>query len=97
MVVPELTISLAIYAVGALVLTGLYPHAHREVQNDVDAPYVHELYLDTLAAADYRCEGFSYPGYGNPYTKPAYKAYLREIDLGPAEHLIERRFSAICE
>jgi arylsulfatase A-like enzyme len=92
------------------VLTGLYPHAHREIQNDVDAPYAHEVYLDALNAAGYRnyyygkwhagpgtaldhhCDGFSYPGYGNPYIRPAYRAYLRELGLGPAEHLIERGF-----
>jgi arylsulfatase A-like enzyme len=92
------------------VLTGLYPHTHGEIQNDVDAPYAHEVYLDTLAAAgyhntiygkwhagpgtalDHHCEGLSLPGYGNPYIQPAYRAYLREKGLAPAQHLIERGF-----
>ena len=92
------------------VLTGLYPHTHGEIQNDVDASYAHEVYLDALAACGYHnyiygkwhagpgtalnhhCRGLSLPGYGNPYIQPAYRAYLRERDLAPAKHLIERGF-----
>jgi arylsulfatase A-like enzyme len=35
-------------------LTGLFPHNHRELKNDSDAPYAHEVYLDVLASAGYR-------------------------------------------
>jgi arylsulfatase A-like enzyme len=41
---------------------------------------------------DYGCEGFSCPGYGNPYLTPEYADYLRRYNLPPAEHLIERNF-----
>jgi arylsulfatase A-like enzyme len=91
-------------------LTGLLPHSHGEIKNDMNAPYTHELYLDTLAAIGYRnyyygkwhagpgtaydhhCEGFSYPSYNNPYTKPEYKAYLERNGLPEPEILIERSF-----
>jgi len=43
-------------------------------------------------AYDHHCEGFSYPGYGNPYTKPEYHEYLKKRGLPPAEHLVERSF-----
>ena len=32
-------------------------------------------------AHDHYCEGFSYNGYSNPYTKPEYKKYLKNNDL----------------
>ncbi len=35
-------------------LTGLYPHNHRNYHNYTDAPYEHELYLQLLAQAGYR-------------------------------------------
>ncbi len=34
-------------------LTGLYPHNHGELNNGVDHPYDHELYLDTLKELGY--------------------------------------------
>ena len=34
-------------------LTGLYPHAHKQYFNYSDPPYDHEVYLDTLAGAGY--------------------------------------------
>jgi arylsulfatase A-like enzyme len=40
-------------------------------------------------AHDHRCEGFSVPGYGNPYITYAYHDYLRRRGLPPAEHLVE--------
>ena len=44
-------------------------------------------------AHDHHCEGFSYPSYNNPYTKPEYKEYLEKRDLPPEEILIQRNFS----
>lgn len=35
-------------------LTGLYPHAHRQYYNYSEAPYNQEVYLDTLAKGGYR-------------------------------------------
>ncbi len=35
-------------------LTGLYPHNHRELQNDTDHPYHREVYLDLMARGGYR-------------------------------------------
>lgn len=43
-------------------------------------------------AYDHHCEGFSYPDYNNPYTKPEYHEYLKRRGLPTAEHLIERSF-----
>jgi arylsulfatase A-like enzyme len=91
-------------------LTGLFPHNHRELQNDTNHPYDREVYLDALAAAGYRnyyygkwhagagtakdhhAEGFSYPSYNNPYTKPEFREYLAERGLPVPEIMIERSF-----
>jgi arylsulfatase A-like enzyme len=91
-------------------LTGLFPHNHREIKNDSGHPYDREVYLDLLAdqgyrcyyygkwhagpgtALDHGCEGFNYPSYNNPYTKPEYKAYLDARGLPVPEILIERNF-----
>ena len=35
-------------------LTGLYPHNHRNIFNYSNSPYDHEVYLDNLADAGYR-------------------------------------------
>jgi arylsulfatase A-like enzyme len=35
-------------------LTGLLPHNHKELKNDSNAPYAHQVYLDVLASAGYR-------------------------------------------
>ncbi len=35
-------------------LTGLYPHSHEQYYNYSEAPYRHEVYLETLAQAGYR-------------------------------------------
>jgi arylsulfatase A-like enzyme len=43
-------------------------------------------------AKDHRCEGFSYPSYNNPYTKPEYKDYLKRYNLPEPEILIEHSF-----
>jgi len=45
-------------------------------------------------AHDHHCEGFSYPGYGNPYTTPEYYEYLKKRGLLPAKHLIETSFES---
>lgn len=36
-------------------LTGLYPHNHRNFNNYSNSPYDHEIYLNNLASAGYRC------------------------------------------
>lgn len=36
-------------------------------------------------AFDHHCEGFSYPSYNNPYTKPEYKEYLERYHLPEPE------------
>ncbi|MGD8240211.1 MAG: sulfatase-like hydrolase/transferase [Armatimonadota bacterium] len=43
-------------------------------------------------AYDHGCEGFSYPSYNNPYTKPEYREYLAAGGLPEHEVLIERNF-----
>lgn len=43
-------------------------------------------------AYNHHCEGFSYPDYNNPYTKPEYKKYLKMNNLPPFEVKIERNF-----
>ena len=43
-------------------------------------------------AHDHHCEGFNYPSYSNPYTKPEYQDYLRRNGLPEPEILIERNF-----
>jgi len=91
-------------------LTGLFPHNHREIKNNANHPYDREVYLDLLAEAGYRnyyygkwhagpgtaydhaCQGFSYPGYNNPYTKSEYKVYLEKRRLPVPEIFIERSF-----
>ncbi len=35
-------------------LTGLYPHHHRNIHNQTESPYDHEIYLDKLSEAGYR-------------------------------------------
>lgn len=91
-------------------LTGLYPHNHKQVHNENVAPYEQELVLDVLkdegynnyyygkwhaglgAANDHGAEGFSYTGYGNPYTTQEYNEYLEKRNLPPAQHYIETSF-----
>ena len=91
-------------------LTGVYPHRHGEIKNDIRHPYDLETYLDTLnhagyaqyyygkwhagegTAHDHGCEGFNYPSYNNPYTKPEYRAYLERMGLPEPEVLIEKSF-----
>lgn len=43
-------------------------------------------------AHDHGCEGFNYPSYNNPYTKPEYKDYLESRGLTMPEIIIERNF-----
>lgn len=44
-------------------------------------------------AYDHRCEGFSYPGYNNPYTKAEYKKYLKENNLPHFQVRLQRSFN----
>lgn len=44
-------------------------------------------------AHDHRCNGFSYPSYNNPYTKPEYKEYLKTLGLPEPQVRIERSFA----
>jgi arylsulfatase A-like enzyme len=41
---------------------------------------------------DYGCEGFSLPGFGNPYTTPEYKAYTKARGMDVATFNIEHIF-----
>ena len=43
-------------------------------------------------AKDFGAEGFSPPGYGNPYITPEYKAYCKERGLEPASFNVEHVF-----
>ncbi|MCF7943567.1 MAG: sulfatase-like hydrolase/transferase [Spirochaetia bacterium] len=91
-------------------LTGLYPHHHRNFHNQSESPFVEDTYLDLLAARGYRnyyygkwhagpgtafdhhCEGFSLPGYGNPYITDEYSAYLKRKELPRAVHRVDHLF-----
>lgn len=91
-------------------LSGLYPHHHRNLYNQAPAPFVGDTYLERLAKAgyenyvfgkwhagpgtalDHMASGFSLPDYGNPYTSPAYRAYLNEYGLPMASHTILQVF-----
>jgi arylsulfatase A-like enzyme len=44
-------------------------------------------------AMDYGCEGFCYPGFGNPYITPEYAEYVRELGLEPARFDVEHAFT----
>ncbi|MHA1689519.1 MAG: sulfatase-like hydrolase/transferase [Promethearchaeota archaeon] len=43
-------------------------------------------------AHDHHCEGFSYPDYNNPYTKPQYKDYLKKKNLPDFQLKLQRSF-----
>jgi arylsulfatase A-like enzyme len=43
-------------------------------------------------ALDFGCEGFSVPGYGNPYMTPEYEKYLEENDLEYIQVKIQKNF-----
>lgn len=47
-------------------LTGLYPHAHKQYHNETNPPYTDEVYLDSLAKAGYKnyCYGKWHAGPG---------------------------------
>ncbi|MBD3254126.1 MAG: sulfatase-like hydrolase/transferase [Candidatus Lokiarchaeota archaeon] len=92
------------------ILTGVFPHAHGELNNTMFRAFERITYLDILAnqgydnyyygkwhagsgtAFDHQCEGFSYPDYSNPYTKPEYKAYLERNKLPEFEVEITQHF-----
>ena len=46
-------------------------------------------------AMDHHCQGFNYPSYNNPYTKPEYERYLAERGLPQPQVRIEQMFWAI--
>lgn len=92
-------------------LTGLYPHNHLELLNEVNHPFDKPTYFEMLADVGYdlyyygkwhagpgtpitefNCEGFSQPGYGNPYLSKEYENYLKEFDLPPFEVRIKHSF-----
>ena len=70
----------------------------REVYLDLlsDAGYRNYYYGKWHAgpgtAHNHHCEGFSYPSYNNPYTKPEYLRYLEKRGLPAPEISIERSF-----
>jgi arylsulfatase A-like enzyme len=70
----------------------------REVYLDILAAngyrnyYYGKWHAGAGTAFDHRCEGFSYPSYNNPYTKPEYKEYLAKRGLPEPEILIEHSF-----
>ena len=43
-------------------------------------------------AYDHHCEGFSYPDYNNPYTKPGYKKYLKKKELPHFQVRLQQSF-----
>jgi len=43
-------------------------------------------------AFDHHCEGFSYPDYNNPYTKPEYEEYLKTKSLPHFQVRLQRNF-----
>jgi arylsulfatase A-like enzyme len=43
-----------------------------------DLYYYGKWHTGAGTAHDYGCEGFSYPGYGNPYLTPEYRAYVED-------------------
>jgi arylsulfatase A-like enzyme len=43
-------------------------------------------------ALDFQCEGFSCPGYGNPYITPEYKKYIKKNNLPHFQVKIEHSF-----
>ncbi|MBD3254128.1 MAG: sulfatase-like hydrolase/transferase [Candidatus Lokiarchaeota archaeon] len=43
-------------------------------------------------AHDHHCEGFSYPDYNNPYTKPEYEEYIKEKNLSTFKVKLQRNF-----
>ena len=91
-------------------LTGLFPHNHREIKNETNHKYDKELYLTSLAntgyknyyygkwhagrgtALDFQCDGFSCPGYGNPYITSEYKKYIKKNKLPHFQVKIEHSF-----
>ena len=71
---------------------------NREVYLDILAAngyknyYYGKWHAGPGTAYDHHCEGFSYPSYNNPYTKPEYREYLDRRGLPVAEILMERNF-----
>ncbi|MBD3197954.1 MAG: sulfatase-like hydrolase/transferase [Candidatus Lokiarchaeota archaeon] len=43
-------------------------------------------------ALDFQCDGFSVPGYGNPYTTPEYEEYIKENKIPFMEVEIQKNF-----
>ncbi len=49
-----------------------------------DMYYYGKWHTGKGTAYDYGCKGFSYPGYGNPYLTPEYRAYVEERGMDVA-------------
>ena len=54
--------------------------------------YFGKWHAGTGDALEHNCTGFNYPSYNNPYTKPEYKAYLKELNLPEPEVFVEHNF-----
>lgn len=50
-------------------------------QNGYKNYYYGKWHAGPGTALDHHCEGFNFPSYNNPYTKDAYKAYLKKYNL----------------
>lgn len=93
-------------------LTGLYPHNHKEIHCNWHQPFTEATYMDILATGGYKnyyygkwhagedtpfehsCTGFCPKGnsYGNPYTSPEYKQYLKNNNLPEPTIDIDQNF-----
>ena len=62
--------------------------------NGYRSHYFGKWHAGAGTAHDHGCEGFSYPSYNNPYTKPEYAAYLADRGLPEPAVRIERSFWA---
>lgn len=55
--------------------------------------YYGKWHAGSGTAYDHQCEGFSYPSYNNPYTKPEYAEYLKRYNLPEPMIRVERSFN----
>ncbi|MEM7116162.1 MAG: sulfatase-like hydrolase/transferase [Chloroflexota bacterium] len=58
-----------------------------------DNYYFGKWHAGAGTAADFGCQGYSLPGYGNPYTSAKYKTYLRQHGIQPPTIIVERDFA----
>lgn len=61
-------------------------------ENGYQNYYYGKWHAGSGTAHDQGCEGFSYPSYSNPYTKPEYREYLKKYNLPEPKALIEHNF-----